>query len=81
VVPTPLYDCCHLDHLIALLVPDCCAYPGFVPLVSRVKFVIIVTGSVSISGSTNLFISGTFLIWFSIQMLVFEIVRLVLFDS
>jgi hypothetical protein len=44
-------------------------------------FFIAVAGSVAISGSTNLFISGTFLRWFSIQMLVFEIIRLALFDS
>jgi hypothetical protein len=58
----------------------CCACPGFVSLVGRVRFLLAVTGSVAISSSTNLFISGTFLRWFSIQMLVFEIVRLAWFD-
>jgi hypothetical protein len=77
----PFFDCCHLDPLITLLVPAVVHVLVLFLWSAMSDFFIAVAGSVAISGSTNLFIFGTFLRWFSIQMLVFEIIRLALFDS
>jgi hypothetical protein len=56
-----LFDCCHLDLLLPLLVSEGCAYLGFDFIVGCVRFLVTIFGSVAISSYTNLSVSSTFL--------------------